>query len=54
MTVSTRAATSTDSGIPDPAHFHSFDEFQAASAPIYTQDYLMQRWAAVHGWVSTD
>jgi RHS repeat-associated protein len=51
--VSTRATSSTDSGIPDPSNFHSFDEFQASvSGAPYTQDYLMQRWAAVHGWVS--
>ena len=51
---SSMATPSTDSGIPDPRNFHSFDEFESAAYGPYTQEYLMQQWAAVHGWRSAD
>jgi RHS repeat-associated protein len=51
---SSNGASPVGSGIPNPAAFHSFDEFQAAASGPYSQDYLMQQWAAIHGWVSAD
>jgi len=52
--VSSSPASSTSSGIPDPADYRTFDDFQAAvgGAP-YSTEFLMEWWAEVHGWVSS-
>jgi len=47
-------ATSSSSGIPNSADYHTFDEFAAAAGGPYSEQFLMERWAEVHGWVSSD
>jgi RHS repeat-associated protein len=39
-------------GLPDPSAFSSYDDFAAAAVGPYTQDHLMEAWAAVHGYQS--
>lgn len=48
----TPANSSTAGGLPDPHAFTSFDDFAAAAVGPYTQDHLMEQWAAVHGYRS--
>ncbi len=48
------SVSTTDDGIPDPANYQTFDEFQAAAPSPYSQDYLMERWGRVHGWIPND
>jgi hypothetical protein len=51
--VSTSAFSSYSApGIPNPADYQSFDEFNAAVVGPYREDYIMQQWASVHGWQS--
>ena len=50
--VSTQTSSSNGSGIPDPEAFRTFQDFQATAPSPYSQDFLMQTWASVRGWVS--
>jgi hypothetical protein len=52
--VSTSATSSASSGLPDPADYRTFDDFQAAvGGTPYSTEFLMERWAEVHGWASS-
>lgn len=40
-------------GIPDPVNFSTFEEFSAAAGSPYSEQFLMEQWASVHGWTSS-
>jgi hypothetical protein len=46
------ASTATPSSIPDPNNYSSYDDFRSDISGPYTEDYIMQQWADVHGWQS--
>jgi hypothetical protein len=45
-------ASASSAGLPNPADFTNFSDFAAATGAPYSNDFIMERWASVHGWVS--